>query len=544
MKTILHFLSISILLVAFISCEEKEENPEVVTSKITALSASRFYAKATIPDKGNIDIVDYGFVYYVGTSSATYGNSAKISLGKELKTDTFSTIISLENFNYYPNDYNCYVKAYLTNEKGTIYGKELNAPILRLQATSIYPTSAKVGDTITIKGSNFALEPDQNKVTFNNVIAQVISATSTTLKVKVPAVTTNSYDSYVYVRIQSGGQTIDLNYNVTILPSPTGFYPKNGTWGTTITISGNSLGSGTVYFNDVASSYYSSYNNSITVNVPSDINVKSFKLYIAKNGIKTEVPGGSFSMNKLQVTSYTPKKLSIGSVITVSGTNLNPYYNLNRLLIGNLVLSSNYYSNMTFSIPSSLSKGEYAASVTNGIDTVALPGKIEIVESEFTSVTPTSGYAGTKITINGANFSPNNTSVYLGSAYIGYSSMDSSTIKATIPFMEPGTYNFIFNINSVQYKSALKYTVLAPVLSAISPSSGTAGTSVIITGEGFGTSTSNINVWFGSLYADVMSMTNTQLNVKVPSSISKGTWMVKLSVNGYQVPNTLTFEVP
>lgn len=541
------YLSLIVLFVSFISCEEKEVNPKITTSSITALSASRFYVEASVSEKGNIPIVDYGFVYYIGPSSPYSGSGmeTKVSLGKALDTDVFSTTIVIENVNYYYDNYSCYVRAYLTNEKGTVYGKPLSAAILRLQATNIIPASAKTGDTVVISGTNFSTELTDNIVTFNNVAGKVVEATSTNLKVVVPTgITTNWYDSYILVKVKSGGQTIDLNYNFTLAPSPTGFSPKNGTWGTTITIYGNALNNSTVYFNDVYTSYYSSSGNSITVNVPSEVKDKSFKLYIKRNGEEIEVPGGSFTMDKMQVYSFTPRKVLQGSSITVTAGNYHPSYDKNKLHIGNYVLSSNYYSSLSYTIPTSLSKGEYTAYVSNGIDTVALPQKVEIVQPEITSVTPSSGYAGTKITVSGLNFRPGSTSLYLDDYYFWPTSSDSTTIKATVPFIEPGTYKLKLNINSTYYDSDQEFTVLAPSLSSVTPSTGSAGNSVIINGEGFGTSTSNVRVLFGSIYADVMSISNTQINVKVPSSITSGSWMVKVIVNSYEISNTLTFTVP
>lgn len=540
-------LSFVALFVSFISCEEKEENPKIVTSKNTALSASRFYVEASVPERGDIPIVDYGFVYSIGPNTPYngMGMETKVSLGKTLSADVFSTTIILENVDYYYNDYSCHVRAYLTNEKGTVYGKFLSAAILRLQATNIIPSSAKTGDTVIISGTNFSTELSDNLVTFNNVSGRIIEATSSNLKVVVPAgITNNWYDSYISIRVKSGGQTIDLNNRFILAPSPTGFSPKNGTWGTSITITGNSLNNVYVYFNDISVGSYSAYNNSLTVNVPSEVREKSFKIYIKSNGEKIEVPGGSFTMDKMQIYSFTPQKVLQGSNITVSGSNYNSYYDRNKLHIGNQVLSSNYYSSMTFTIPTTLSKGEYTAYVSNGIDTVVLPQKVQVVQPEIASVSPSSGYAGSKITVSGSNFRPGNTSLYFDDYYFWPTSSDSTTIKATIPAIEPGTYKIKLNINSTSYESDQEFTVLEPVLSSLTPSTGKAGNSVIINGEGFGTSSSNVRVLFGSIYADVMSISNTQINVKVPSSITTGSWMVKVIVNNYELSNTLTFIVP
>jgi len=52
--------------------------------------------------------------------------------------------------------------------------------------TSFSPTSAEVGDTVTITGTGFDATPANNVVYFGAVKASVITATTTTLTVTVP----------------------------------------------------------------------------------------------------------------------------------------------------------------------------------------------------------------------------------------------------------------------------------------------------------------------------------------------------------------------
>ncbi|PWV49131.1 FG-GAP-like repeat-containing protein [Chitinophaga sp. S165] len=75
--------------------------------------------------------------------------------------------------------------------------------------SSVFPVTGAVGDTITITGNNFAPTTDENIVYIGNIKAQVISAGSTELKVKIPAgigndpvsVTANNLTAWSDVRI-------------------------------------------------------------------------------------------------------------------------------------------------------------------------------------------------------------------------------------------------------------------------------------------------------------------------------------------------------
>ncbi|QJW92118.1 IPT/TIG domain-containing protein [Spirosoma taeanense] len=77
------------------------------------------------------------------------------------------------------------------------------APVTSI--TSINPTSAPVGSTLVITGTNFNTNPASNTVAFGNVQAQVVSATSTQLVVTVPQ------NAGTAVSITANGQTAQFS---------------------------------------------------------------------------------------------------------------------------------------------------------------------------------------------------------------------------------------------------------------------------------------------------------------------------------------------
>jgi hypothetical protein len=544
-------LIILAIAVFFVSCEEKEENPQLSTEFVKPLSSKRFYVKAQVIKKGNIPVNDYGFAYYVGSGNYQSGSETKVSLGKSFSADTFSTNIAVNMSQGYYSSSNLkvFVRAYITNEKGTLYAKPASAEFLLSQILQVTPLYGKAGDTITIRGNNLDPFATNSAVTFNNTPGTIVEATTSQIRVIVPGnIQTNSYDSYVSLKVANGNGMNDYTTNFSLSPTATSFTPKSGTWGTNITIYGSNLYNAKVYFGEVQYSGYSSQNNSITVSIPSNLFQKSFKLYVEKNGQKTEVPGGTFTMNKLIVSSFSPHKLMAGSTLSIYGANFNSYSDNNKLHIGNQIIStySSSSSSLIFTLPGSFAKGSYVAYLSNQIDTVLLPGTVEIVYPEITSITPTSGYSNSKLTITGKNLYTGYSATtlyfdnYTNTAYVN----DSTTVKGTVPGIEPGTYTVYINAGNLKIKCPETFTILAPKLTSITPTTGAASTSVIIQGEGFGSSISNVYVYFGSLVAYPMSISNDSINVKVPSGVTSGTWMVKVSVNGYTLPSSLTFNVP
>jgi hypothetical protein len=111
-----------------------------------------------------------------------------------------------------------------------------------------------------------------------------------------------------------------------------------------------------------------------------------------------------------------------------------------------------------------------------------------------------------------------------------------------VPYVNPGPYSIkaAYSWFEVLYNGY--FTVREPKVISINPSSGGAEMSVIIYGEGFGDVAATA-VYFGNLQAQILSMNSTQINVKVPSQVTSGSWLVQVYINGYRLTSHATFTV-
>ena len=75
----------------------------------------------------------------------------------------------------------------------------------------------------------------------------------------------------------------------------------------------------------------------------------------------------------------------------------------------------------------------------------------------------------------------------------------------------------LFLLSLISLFSAAFVFAQAPVVSAFSPASGAVGTSVTITGTGFGATPAGNIVFFGATMATVTSASATSLTVTVPA---------------------------
>jgi hypothetical protein len=539
MKT--NTILIVLLLATLFSCKNEMESkdPVIETTLAKSIAAFTCYAKASITERGSYDVLDHGFVYSTSNSNFGIENGTKISLIAEpLKADTFSTSFSFYN---YGSSQPYYVRSYLTNKKGTVYGAPLSFRALLLSVGTLQPSSGKAGDKITITGENFSPVLTSNVVKFNNTLATVVEASASRLVVEVPAgITFSTYDSTVTIYVTVGGQTISSSFIV--LPNVTGFSPTAGTFGTTITIWGENLSSNglVVKCNDTQVSIFSMSNTSMSVTVPYTITSEKFSIKVIKNGVEKILPG-DFTMNPLTIASINPVKGYAGSTITISGTNLNPGYDLNKVKIGGVSTMAGYVNQNSFNvtIPNSLTEGPKNVEVSNGITNVILSNAFTVVVPKITSFTPASGYYGSEITLLGENLSG---SVYatIGNNGCELSLVNSSTIKIKVPSGTPaGVTTLKLTANNVAfYESA--FTINPPEITSFSPASGTPGSEVTINGNGF---TNYASVKFGTIYTTVFSISPTQIKVAVPSNAGIGAMKISVAAGASTAISSTDFTI-
>jgi hypothetical protein len=544
---------IGIILITFLnSCEKDKKDPSLETTSITALSSSNYHVTAKISEKGDFKILDHGFVYSVGTSfENAYIYNNIVSLGSTIENDTFSATIKLGDIQYYyGNELKVFSKAYITNERGTLYAKEVFTSLLKLVVTQVTPGIAKTGDTVSINGIGFSTLISENIVKFNNVDATVIAAAPGYLKAIVPpGIPYNYWGNSISVYVNSGGQIFQLDNAFKMVPTPVSFSPASGNWNTYITVQGNGLYNSALYFDDILVSSNNYSNDYISATIPYSFLKKKFKIFVGAEGVKTEVPGGYFTMDELVVTPLTVTSYTPGSQITFYSSGFNPTVSYNKLFLGSTAItstSSYYYSDLSFIIPATMPEGNYPVILTNGADTAFTGQNISILKPSVSGFTPTSGYPGSEIAINGTNLLAGNQYTYVnyGNVSVSPNSITSDKINVYVPLLTAGQYAVDVYMGGLVLHCPEKFTVLEPKLISISPSSGTAGSSVIINGEGFG-GVNITSVTFGNLYATVMSSTSTRINVKVPDGITKGDWIVKVVFNYYfELSTTVTFTVP
>ena len=159
----------------------------------------------------------------------------------------------------------------------------------------------------------------------------------------------------------------------------------------------------------------------------------------------------------------------------------------------------------------------------------------------ISSISPTSGLPGTVVTVAGSGFGASRGSgqVWLGTARAAVASWSDTQIVAEVAIGSRSGNAQV--LQSGVMSNAVPFLVNTPQITSVSPTSGPAGTTVTITGTGFGASQGSGTVVIGGVSAPVVSWNNTQIVVIVPGGALTG----PLGVQQNSVPsNPVNFIVP
>lgn len=373
------FVAVTLL---FTSCEKEKADPIIEVTELTGISFAYYHVSAKIIQQGDYKVFDYGFEYTVGNDPENIPYSfQKKSLGGTIKSDTFSTTIIFENLYYQPN-YKCFARAYIKNEKGTIYGNTISTDIMQAKLISVTPKSGRIGDTITLNGQYFDPVLAQNTIRFDQYkTARIIDGSSSMLRVIVPQEATYwSNDNIVDISITVRDFTSTLENIFTIKPTVYGFSPTHGNWSTSIGIQGEALSGASIYFNDTYITDIA--NSSVYFNIPNTFLTKKFKIFLDIDGEKTEVPGGYFTIDDLILNEPFNNQCYKNSYFNLYGSNFREGYYTNKLFLGDYTIVCNYagsWGYVEFLIPNNIPLGTYTARCTNGLDTVTLNTPIQII---------------------------------------------------------------------------------------------------------------------------------------------------------------------
>lgn len=461
----------------------------------------------------------------------------------------------------------------VVNVEGTLNGNYdsliiIPTPMPPPAISNLSVTSGVVGTSVTINGSNFGSTQGTNTVTFNGTAATPTSWSATNIAAPVP---TGATTGPVIVTI-NGAASNAVNFTVT--PKINSLSPTSGAVNTSVTISGTTFGAtqgtSTVTFNGTTATPTSWSSSSIVAPVPAGSTTGLVLVTAggqASNGITFAVAATGTIAGTITRTSDGAALSGAliealqASVVKASTTSAaNGSYAISNVDVGNYdvrVSASGYQTRtengvvVTANTPTTVNQSldvppgnvNYIYDKVGRLKAVVTPAETAIYtydavgnllsisrgnssQVSIIEFTPNGGPIGAEVRIFGTAFSatPNQNSVTFNGAAASVISASAVEIVANVP---SGATTGLISVTtpSGSASSSASFVVTdsnAPTITGFSPTVGSAGTAVIISGTNFETTATNDVAKFNSTYAQISSATATSVSTNVPTAAASG----------------------
>ncbi len=557
-KRVLFFILLTLLIS---NCEKEKEQarsyPRLREMTVTDISEGGAKFTASVYSLGTETIIEHGFVWGNYTDP-DINNFDKVYLGPFDKTGEFTSEIVTNLI----KDRKYYVKPFLVTADHVIYGARTSFISLGSGAPSISgfePHTAGWMDTLTIRGNNFSYRNGVNVVKLNDVRCEVIESSDTLLRAVVNYLLSSPK---TVLSVDNIGNICTFTQDTfrLIPPVVTDFYPRKAVWGDTLYIKGKYLKyplyvpGNSVTLGSFKCSFLGSLNDSIyIVKVPYELDVVNSDLIISVNGFS--LTGNSpFELQSPMPFTFSPVMGTWGSTINLSGR-FNTILSANSVYFDDVqgtILSVSPYQ-MSIKVPDNLEKVSTNIIYKADPFTIVSSDTFRLEPPVITSFSPQSGAGESVLDIYGQYFGSGAVTVKLDTSSCSVISKTDSHISVRVPAGIEGAFKITVTVKLQSVTSETEFNVTNPVITSVSPLTGTFYDQVTISGRNLVTDAGTAVVLFGNKQAQIVSSSSTSVIVAVPSTAdsisceisltagaSKVTWPDKFSL----IPPVITSVSP
>jgi len=383
----------------------------------------------------------------------------------------------------------------------------LNPPII----DNISPTSGFDGDTITVYGKNFYPYEGKNFFTMGaspGLPCTVSLTMRDMVKIIVPPVLPNGLTDLSISILEQEFTSEDIFYVNS--PNITSIDPIQGTFNDTIEIRGiwfhPEIIGNKVLIDNIECEILSYSDSLIEAVVPTTVTAAQSDIAII---IKSTPYAYSdpFILLAPMIENISPGAVTFGDQITIYGKNFNPIPERNILELNNinipvieatstyLIAEVPYYLVSTSGIVNvELTIGENS---TNTVDKLSLFGPV------ITDLTPDQGIVGEELVITGDYFNPDPsfTEVSIGVYYGEIIESNKTSIKVIIPLSaDPAGSQVSVRVNGQTCTAATEYELLEMSVTDITPSEGSRGSTIAVTGNNFSSNLGDVSVRYNRAF--------------------------------------------
>ena len=296
--------------------------------------------------------------------------------------------------------------------------------------SSFSPSSGLAGTSVTINGTNFG---GTTSVRFNGKSAAgfSVSGSGTQITATVPSGATTGK---IKVTAPTGSVLSTSNFTVTSSTGPviTSFNPTTGPVGTSVTITGTRFtGVTQVKFRGILASYSFNSDSQVTATVPSGATTGKITVVTSAGSTSSAINFVVTTPAVPNITGFTPHSGSVGTGVTIYGSGFlgSTLVRFNGTAATSFVIVTN--GKITTTVPSGATTGKISVTNPQGIDTSGIV--FTVTGPKITSFSPTTGNAGTVVTIFGSSFTGVNAVKFNGTPAASFSFVNGGRVTAVVP---------------------------------------------------------------------------------------------------------------
>ncbi len=334
-----YLLSIITSVVFYISCSQEEfaarEYPRISPFPRVEANQSTVKFSAEVLTLGDREIHDHGFIW--GTwEDLDNSRASKLSLGSRLVKGVFEANIEYDLEK--GGDYS--MRAYLKSGDYAVYSDivtfESTVDGMAPEFIDFYPKYGTWDDTIHIKGKNLTFDPEKIAVTIGSSPTRHLSVTDSSATL---IILPEGYMDIAAVKLTLNGKTL-IHSEPFIFSEPVlhDFFPKTGTFGDTITISGENIHMkreySKIFFNGILVPTVEVSSTKLKAIIPDNLDKSELRLKVNITG-KEISPPGTFKINRPTITKISPAVISSyePGAISITGQNFNNFSAKNLVYI-------------------------------------------------------------------------------------------------------------------------------------------------------------------------------------------------------------------
>ncbi len=414
----------------------------------------------------------------------------------------------------------------------------VDEPLPAPEITGFEPLNGPPGTQVTIRGRNFAARLPRNIVMIGEHPVVVRYASPVELQVIVPE---SARTGPITVEVTNAGVAKSQEaFEVSEATRVFDFQPRRGGPGTRVTLSGSGFSTrpqdNRVFLNNERVRVIEADGSKLVVEIPKKASSGPL-LVDVKGAGRADTKREIFTVQyPPTVVGFSPPAGPPGAVVTLRGTNFGNNPQAVEVRLGELPLEVREASDirLTFVVGEGAADGKLSVTV-NGVGPASSKNTFGVLAPlSVTGIEPSSGPAGSSVTLRGTGFSSSSARnrVTLADRPLQVISAGSTKLVVRVSPGSGGPIAVSVRGSGTAESPEPFVVTVPPRIDGFSPGKAAIGDEIEIRGDGFGSNAGTVKVTLGGHPLEVSSVRDDLLKVRLTPGSGNGRLEVSVSLQG------------